>query len=92
MCQLLHLSIYLSILRSVDEKSIHIITSICPLNIAFNAAKTYAFVQVRAQPAQKAKLAQKLPGGNDKEKKVPHGFAGKLPSRTKNLYILSKEV
>ena len=64
-------------------------------------------VQVRAQPAQKAKLAQKLPGGNDKEKSIKKMFhmvspqvplfngapgAGNRPSRTKIVYILSKEV
>ena len=69
--------------------------------------KTHAFVQVRAQPAQKANLAKKLPGGNDKEKSIQKMFhmvspqvplfngtpgAGNRPSRTKIVYILSKEV
>ena len=61
--------------------------------------KTHAFVQVRAQPAQKANLAKKLPGGNDKEKRfhmispqVPvfNGLTGggTLPSRTKSQSIV----
>ena len=52
--------------------------SICPLNTELNAAKTHAFVQVRTQPAQKAKLAQKLPGGNDKEKRF-HMVSPQVP-------------